>query len=142
MPNRKVVRAGLNRVPRRRREALARLTSEWGSLDVAEHFIFELIRERYSALQPSQRIPAELVKLEKEQQEISSRKRELSEEIVKIEEGSAPTARAPRRSRNNLVQARNAIIRNAGNQSHLSICKILDLELPLTCPPKTSPAKM
>jgi hypothetical protein len=131
MPNRKVVRAGLNRVPRRRREALARLTSEWGSLDVAEHFILELIRERYSTLQPNQKITAELVELEKEQKEISSRKGQLSEEIVRIEGGSPPTLRARRRSRNALVQARNAVIRNAGNQSHLSICNALDFELPL-----------
>jgi len=131
MPNRKVIRAGLNKVPQRQREALARLTSEWGLLDVAEHFIDNLIRERYSTLKPNQKIPAGLVELEKEQQEISSFKRELSDEIVRIEGGSAPTPRARRRSGSALVQARNAVIRNAGNISHLSICGILDLELPL-----------
>jgi hypothetical protein len=123
------IRSALNRTTKKQREAIRRLTSEWGVLDSVERLIFKLLDEQYEALRSGAKRPPELGELESEQRGIFERKREISAELVRLEEGLRPRRRPPGRPGSPPVQARNAYIRTLKNLTVNDICLELDGKL-------------
>ena len=93
------------------RKVIGELTSEWGLLDSADHLISKLVFKQYQALRPGMKRPPELVELEREQDVISKRKREISAELNELEEGIHPRRRRPGRRSDPYVLVRNGLIR-------------------------------
>jgi hypothetical protein len=123
------IHSALNRITKKQKAAIARLTSEWGVLHSVENLIFESIRKQYAALQFGAKRPPELVELESQQKGISERKREISTEIVRLEENLRPRRRPPGRPGSPMVRARNAYIRTLKNLTDNEICLELDDKL-------------
>jgi hypothetical protein len=107
------------------------LTSEWGVLDSTENLIFKLMAKHYETerLQPGGKRPPELVELESQQWKILKRKREISAELIEVEEGLRPRRRRPGRKGNPFLQLRNIFIRASQNRLDKDICQELDFEL-------------
>jgi hypothetical protein len=84
--------------------------------------------------------------LDREQDEIFKRKREIIAETDKLENGIRPRRRAPGKKSNAFVQVRSTIIRAARHLSDEDICKRLDFELSPPTPrwvfPKVGPKNM
>jgi hypothetical protein len=123
------IRSALNRTTKKQRESIRRLTSEWGVLDSVERLIFRLLDEQYEAVRSGAKRPPELGELESEQRGISERKREISTELVRLEEGLRPRRRPPGRPGSPLVRARNAYIRTLKNLTDNDICLEIDGKL-------------
>jgi hypothetical protein len=121
--------AGLNQLKKKQRAAIGQLGSEWAVLHSAENLLFKLMDTHYGLVQPGMRHPPELVKLEKEQWEIFERKREISADLVQLEEGLVPRKRKPGRKNNVIVMARNMFIRASENRGDREIARELDLHL-------------
>jgi hypothetical protein len=130
---------GLNRLTKKQRKAIAHLGAEWGVLESAERLISRLVFEQYQALLPGMKRPPELVELDREQDEIFKRKREIIAETDKLENGIRPRRRAPGKKSNAFVQVRSTIIRAARHLSDEDICKRLDFELSPPTPPMGLP---
>jgi hypothetical protein len=120
---------GLNRLTKKQRKAIAHLGAEWGVLESAERLISRLVFEQYQALLPGMKRPPELVELDREQDEIFKRKREIIAETDKRREKKS----------NAFVQVRSTIIRAARHLSDEDICKRLDFELSPPTPPMGLP---
>jgi hypothetical protein len=123
------IHSALNRITKKQKEAIARLTSEWGVLHSVENLIFESIRKQYAASQAGAKRSPELVELESQQKAISKRKREISAEIVRLEENLRPRRRPPGRPGSPIVRARNAYIQTLKNLTDNDICLELDDKL-------------
>jgi hypothetical protein len=128
--NQESVESGLGRITKKNRKVIGRLGAEWTVLDSVENLIFKLIREQYESLPDGAKRPPELVALDRQQREISERKRELTDEFVRQEEGLRPRRLPPGRRRDPLIHARNTLIRTLKNLSDPEICRRLDGELP------------
>jgi len=111
------------------RKVIGELTSEWGLLDSADHLISKLVFKQYQALRPGMKRPPELVELEREQDVISKRKREISAELNELEEGIHPRRRRPGRRSDPYVLVRNGLIRASRHRRDKDIAQELDLEL-------------
>jgi len=70
-----------------------------------------------------------LVELESQQKEIFEKKRQISAEIVRLEEIFSPIRRPPGRPGNPTVWARNAYIRTLKNLTNNDICLEIDGKL-------------
>jgi hypothetical protein len=115
---------------KKRKARIAQLGGEWAVLDSKENHIFRLIRELYEKLEPGTKRPQELAELEREQMEISERKREISAELIAVEEGSFHLKRRPPgRGTNPFVLVRDKLIRELRDLSNEDICRRLDGEL-------------
>jgi hypothetical protein len=113
------------------RKAIGRLSSEWGVLDSTERLICKLMAKHYETerLQPGVKRPPELAELESQQWKIFGRKREVSAELIELDEGVRPRRRQPGRKGNPFVQLRNAFIRASNHRHDEDICRELDFEL-------------
>lgn len=118
-----------NQLTEEQRKAIGQLSSEWGVLDSAEHLILKMIGKLYETLPPKAKRPSELVELESRQWEILQRKREISADLLKLEEGGRPRMRRPGRRSNPFVSVRDELIRQSKHQRDEDICKELDSEL-------------
>jgi hypothetical protein len=111
------------------RERIGRLGAEWSVLDSEENQIFRLMRELYEKLGPDEKRPPELVELEQQQTEIFRRKREITADLIAVEEGNSnPTQRSGRRP-DFYVELRDRWIRRLRDLSNEEICKRLDFDL-------------
>ena len=121
---------GPYRLTKEQREKIGLLGSEWTVLHSEENLIFELIRKQYESLRPGVKRPPELVELDHQQDEISKRKREISAEIIAVEQGESPPKRRPRRRKADVyVEIRDLHIRRLKDRPDEEICRTLDLDL-------------
>src|SRR5690348_4673898 len=97
---------------KKQREQIARLGGEWAVLDSEETLIRRLVRQEYEKLEGGANRPPELVELERQQTELAKRKREISSELIAVEEGREQKRRRARgRKPAFLIEARDRLIR-------------------------------
>lgn len=114
---------------KKQREQIARLGGEWAVLDSEETLIRRLVRQEYEKLEGGANRPPELVELERQQTELAKRKREISSELIAVEEGREQKRRRARgRKPAFLIEARDRLIRREMDRSAQDICRKLDFE--------------
>ena len=111
------------------KERIARLGAEWTILDSEEKLLSERIGEQYKKLEEGAKRPPELVELVRQQAETFRRKREISAELIAVEEGGSAKSRHGGRKPDVYVELRDLWIGRLRQLSAQEICRRLDLEL-------------